>query len=206
MGPVLFISTFLMVVAVVALVMSGAFQELLDGAQAWSPMERWMWASMAISLPCSLVIAAALVLVLASALAWAQSRGDLFAITDRGFLWQRCVAFSQRVWPVHRFPLDEMNALEVTRHADGSGTITFLNVWVSLDIDSSVNPSCARIADVGLALAVAYAAAEQAGVPQLERPSGWQVMGRALTNWLVDIVVGAVGAVVVCLGDRSCSG
>ena len=206
-GPMLFISFFLLVVVVIALAVSGTFQELLDDVQAWSILERWLWTSMAISLPCSLVMATALVLMLVSALGWAHRRKDLYAITDRGFLWQRNVwPFSQHIWPVHRFSLDEVNAVEITRHADGTGTIVFPDEWVSFDVDQSVNPSFARIPEVDLALAIAYAAAEQAGIPQPERPSGWQVMGQAFRNWLVAIVVGSVGAVVVCLGASSALG
>jgi hypothetical protein len=49
-------------------------------------------------------------------------------------------------------------------------------------------------------LAIAYAAAEQAGISEPERPSGWRVMGKVLKNWLVAIVLGSVAAVVPCLG------
>lgn len=45
-------------------------------------------------------------------------------------------------------------------------------VWVELDVDERVNLSFVRIPDVDLALAVAYAAAEEAGIPPPERPRG----------------------------------
>ena len=199
-GPVLFLSLLLMAVVTIALVVSGDLQELLDDARDWSSLDRWMWITLGISMPVSMAAAAAVVVMLASALGWTAKRKELYAITDRGFLWQQSLwPFSESAWPVHRFSLEQVNALEVVRHADGTGTITFLEKWISLGQDS-VHPCFARIPDLDLALTIAYAAAEQAGIPQPERPSGWQVMGRVFTNWLVANVVGSLGAVIVCLG------
>ena len=166
----------------------------------FSLTERLFWVFTLLSILVVGVVAPALVVLLLSALNWSRRRMELYVITDRGFLWQRSVwLFTRTTWPVHRFPLKEVNALEVLHHADGTGTITFLDEWVSLG-EESVNPSFARIPDVDLALLIAYAAAEEAGIPQAERPSGWQVMGRTFINWLVAIVVGSVGAVILCLG------
>jgi hypothetical protein len=199
-GPVLFITVLLMTVVAIALVASGNLQELLDSAGDWSSMDRWMWITMGISMPVSMTAAASVVVMLVSALGWTEKRKELYAITDRGFLWQQSLwPFAQSRWPVHRFSLAEVNALEVVRHADGTGTITFLEEWISVG-ENSVNPRFARIPDLDLALTIAYAAAEEAGIPPPERPSGWQVMGRAFTNWLVAAIVGSAGAVIVCLG------
>jgi hypothetical protein len=185
---------------VVVLLVSGDPGGLLDRARNWSALGRWIGTAMVVSMAVSFVLATTLVVMLIAALSWRLKKSDLYAITDRGFLWHQSVwPFPSDKLPVHRFPLEEVNAIEVVRHAGGTGTITFLDVWVSLGEDG-VNPSFVRIPDVDLALIIAYAAAEEAGVPQPERPTAWQVMSRTSANRLAAIVGRAVGAVVVCLG------
>jgi hypothetical protein len=102
---------------------------------------------------------------------------------------------------VYRFSLAEVNGLEISHHADGTGSIRFLDVWLPLGEDNElVNPSLSRLPDLDLALTIAYAAADQAGVPPQDRPTALQMMGRVLTGRLGCHVVGSALAVVACLG------
>jgi hypothetical protein len=168
---------------------------------AFSPADRWLWIFFLLSAVAGSVAASVLAVGAASWLNWSHRRKDRYAITNRGFLWQRSVwPFSPDHWPVHRFPLEEVNALEVLHHADGTGTLTFLDVWVELTVDESVNPAFARIPDLDQALTIAYLAAEEAGIPPPERPTGEQVLRQTLRDYLGCSVVGSMAAVVVCLG------
>jgi hypothetical protein len=209
-GPALLISLFLGVGLVLFLGVSGELTEILDkmlDVPTFSLADRLFWVFFLSSMLVVGVAAPTLVVTMLSALGWSQRREELYAITDRGFLWQRSVwLLSRTIWPVERFSLEEVDGLEVTRHADGTSTLTFLDVWIALDADTSINPSFARIPDLDLALTIAYAAAEEAGIPPLERPTAWQVMSQAFTNWLVAIVVGSLGAVVVGLGAATLLG
>jgi hypothetical protein len=199
-GPALLIFVILGGAVSLFLVASGDFRDLL-GPSTSSFSERVFWVFFVSSLLLVGIAAPALVVLVLSALDRSHKRKELYAITDRGLLWQRSTwPLSPDRWPVHRFSLEEANALEIVHHADGTGTITLLDVSVSLDADSSVNPAFSYIPDPDLALAMAYAAAEEAGVPPPEQPTAWQVMGQAFANWLVAITVGAAGAVIICLG------
>jgi hypothetical protein len=199
-GPSLLVFVILGGALSLFLVASGEFSDVF-GLSSGSSSERVFWIFFLTNLMLVGIAAPALVVLLVSVLNRAQKRKELYAITDRGLLWQRSIwPLSPDRWPVHRFSLEEVNALEVQRHADGTGTITLLDVSVSLDADRSVNPAFSYIPDPDLALAIAYTASEEAGIPPPERPTAWQLMGQAFANWLVAITVGAAGAMLICLG------